>query len=323
MHGLADLPFGNANADVVTDSRAAADSLAAVCPSLCYVAEDKSVGFATKSAARRIGELAVMTSAITSAKIQVEDSKGWHLIIPLFGRSSMSTERLDLPVVGGRWGVLMPNIRRVSKSAELIVAANLDIAKLRATAGIMTGGSQGQGLIEERPHSIDMRRQREIFPAFQHLCALVESTSANPDYARLLGVEDAFYRWAVHALALLPQDDAAALRPRDDGHHLDVICDLVRTAHDRPLTLTEMEQLSGLSARGLQYAFKGRFGCSPMEWQRRERMQLARRRVLFPAPGETITDIAYAMGFSSSAAFTTQYRRYFGETPSEARHRTT
>ena len=61
------------------------------------------------------------------------------------------------------------------------------------------------------------------------------------------------------------------------------------------------------------------YGCSPMEWQRRERMQLVRRRLMFPRGEETITDIAFATGFSSSAAFAAQYRRYFGETPSQTR----
>lgn len=164
-----------------------------------------------------------------------------------------------------------------------------------------------------------MRRQTEIFPAFQHLCGLIETVSGNPNYARILGIEDAIHRWVVHALGVLPRDAEASPPDFGNRHRLDIICDLVRSTHERPLTLTEMESLSGLSARALQYAFNARFGCSPMEWQRRERMHLARRRLMFPVPGETITDIAYAMGFSSSAAFAAQYRRYFGETPSGTR----
>ena len=315
MRRLPDLPFGNAGARVTADSRSAAAAWATMVPSICTLDEDKSSPFAAKVAARGIGDLGVVTTALTAARIQVEDSHGWQLNVPFHGRGTTKVDQKALVLEGGLSGVLVPNIRRTTDStAQMIVTAHLDIAKLRATAGRMLGDETVQGLIAERPHAIDMRRQREIFPAFQHLCGLIESTSGNPHYARVLGIEDAIYRWTVHALDLLPAD--APVVPAEH-HRLDVICDLVRMGHERPLTLSEMEALSGLSARALQYGFKARFGCSPMEWQRRERMQLARSRLLQAAPGQTITDLAYAMGFSSSAAFAAQYRRYFGEAPSQ------
>jgi len=87
------------------------------------------------------------------------------------------------------------------------------------------------------------------------------------------------------------------------------------------LTLTEIEIATGLSSRALQYAFKARFGISPMEWQRRERMVMARTRLMQAAPTETITEVAHSMGFSSSSAFATLYKRYLGELPSETRWR--
>jgi AraC-like DNA-binding protein len=122
--------------------------------------------------------------------------------------------------------------------------------------------------------------------------------------------------WTAQALGLLTPENQTGSGDVEQ-HRLDAVCDLVGSAFERPFTLTEMEAISGLSARALQYGFKARFGCSPMEWQRRERIRLARNRLMFAAPGETITQIAYAMGFASSAAFAAQYRRYFGETPSQ------
>lgn len=318
MRRLPDLPFGNAEARVAPNSSAAADAWASMAPTTCTLDVDKNTPFAAKAAVRRIGELGVVAAAVTATKVKVEDSQGWQLIIPFYGHGTLKSDNTTIGFEAGRRGYLMPNLRRTTDcTTQMIVTANLDIAKLRATARTMIGGNAGQGLIEDRAHSIDMRRQREIFPAFQHLCSLIEASSACPDYAAILGVEDMMYRWAVHALAILPSDPGRVRIDAADDHRLDVVCDLVRTACERSITLTEMEEISGLSARALQYAFRSRFGCSPMEWQRRERMQLARRRLLFAAPGETITSIAYAMGFSSSAAFSTQYRRYFGETPSQ------
>jgi len=83
----------------------------------------------------------------------------------------------------------------------------------------------------------------------------------------------------------------------------------------RPLTLTEMENASALSARSLQYSFMRRFGCSPMQWQQRERMIRVRERLFLLPPDATITELAYEMGFSTLSALTTLYKWHFGETP--------
>jgi hypothetical protein len=322
MQRLPDLPFGNAEARVAPDSKAAAEAWATMAPSICTLDVERNMPFAAKAAVRRVGELGVVAAAVTATKVNVDDSQGWQLIVPFYGHGTLKNDTTTMHFEGGRLGYLMPNLRRTTDcTTQMIVNASIDIVKLRATARTMVGGTVGQGLIEDRAHSVDMRRQREIFPAFQHLCSLIEATSANPHYANALGIEDSIYRWTVHALAMLPTETDSVPDEASEDYRLDVICDTVRTAHERPITLTEMECLSGLSARALQYAFKARFGCSPMEWQRRERMQFARSRLMFPALGETITDIAYAMGFSSSAAFATQYRRYFGETPSQTQRR--
>ena len=80
----------------------------------------------------------------------------------------------------------------------------------------------------------------------------------------------------------------------------------------------EMELLSGLSARTLQYAFRSKFGVTPTQWQRRERMLLA-QRLLCDNPNVSITQLAHDMGLSSVAAFSTLYKRHFGEPPSRVR----
>lgn len=318
MHRLPALAFGNAVALATPDSRVAAETWAAMVPSLCTLEVDRSSPFAAKVVARQVGELGLVTTAVSPSKIRIDDSQGWQLLIPFFGRGHTKFGQTTLPFEGGRSGMLLPNVRRTTENtAQMIVAARIDIAKLRAIAGVIVGDEAGRDLIGDRAHAIEMRRQRELFPAFQHLCSLIDATSGNPDYARILGIEDMMYRWTVHALGILPADSGKAPIEATDHSRLDVVCDLVRTAHERPVTLTEMEAISGLSARALQYGFKARFGCSPMEWQRRERMQHARRRLLLATPDETVTSVAYAMGFCSSAAFSTQYRRYFGETPSQ------
>jgi AraC-like DNA-binding protein len=70
------------------------------------------------------------------------------------------------------------------------------------------------------------------------------------------------------------------------------------------------------SRRTLQYALRDAYGCSPMQWVRRRRLHRAMQRLKNPAPGDTVTSIGQALGFPSAAAFSGDFRRHFGCTPS-------
>lgn len=174
---------------------------------------------------------------------------------------------------------------------------------------------QTQTFVDDRPRQFRLDRLEGMFQTFLLLCRMVDTTHGKEGLALTLGLNDMFYRWM--AGIMLAQKGPVPEARRTTASSLDLVCGLVRHSVERPLTLTEMELASGLSARALQYAFKARFNCSPMEWQRRERMLDARQRLLSMGDSETITQVAHAMGFSSSAAFATRYKQQFGETPSQ------
>lgn len=317
MARLPDLAFGNSDAKVSHGGGVAADAMARAMPCMRYLNGDRSPDFATKVVTRSIGDVGIMASAVSAVQMQLDESQGWHLIVPFFGTSRITSERSSMVLQPGMNAALLPNVRRfIDNSKRSVVVANLQIGRLQATADTLAGLETKSLAIDERPQELGLRRQRDMFPSFQHICGLIDATTANPRFAEMLGVDDLLYRWTAQALGLLSPGEQDT-PGKTEFQRLDVVCDLVRTAHDRPYTLTEMAAISGLSARALQYGFKSRFGCSPMDWQRRERIQMARKRLMFGMPGETITEIAYAMGFASSAAFSTQYKRHFGETPSQ------
>lgn len=121
---------------------------------------------------------------------------------------------------------------------------------------------------------------------------------------------------------LLLQDSASIAKGLSSSRTpIDKICDAVRDLTNNPLTLTEMEQLSGLSARSLQYAFQKRFGRSPMAWQRRERLYLANSMLISSDETIDITSICYQTGVPTPSKLSEYYRRQFGETPSETLRR--
>lgn len=95
---------------------------------------------------------------------------------------------------------------------------------------------------------------------------------------------------------------------------IDELCNKLSARLHLPITLPEIENLSGISARGLQYAFQERFGCSPMAWLREQRLLKARTE-LMQVRG-SVMEIAVRCGFGSVSLFTRYYTSRFGETPS-------
>ncbi|UPZ28954.1 helix-turn-helix domain-containing protein [Streptomyces sp. LRE541] len=112
-------------------------------------------------------------------------------------------------------------------------------------------------------------------------------------------------------------------RPDAPGHLTEVEAVVRRHVREHAaepgLTGTSMARALGWSLRQIQLALQ-RVGTTPRELIREERLRLVRDRLRC---GEcehmTITDLAYASGFSSASALSTAFRQRFGVSPREMR----
>lgn len=95
----------------------------------------------------------------------------------------------------------------------------------------------------------------------------------------------------------------------------------IRANLDRPITLGEMAQAAGTSARALQAAFRAHRGTTPLGYWRDLRLDGARADLASAGPGTTVTDAALSWGFQHFGRFAEAYRRRFGELPSETLRR--
>lgn len=87
-----------------------------------------------------------------------------------------------------------------------------------------------------------------------------------------------------------------------------------------PVRLSDLVALVGVSARSIQQGFRAHHGCSPMQFLRARRLELARAR-LSERPAAPVTEVALACGFTHLGRFSVEYRRRFGESPSTTRSR--
>jgi hypothetical protein len=188
---LPNLAFGNAAAVVVNNGQDATDAMARDLPSLNYLNTNGSTNFATKSVTKMIGDVGIVAIAVSAAQAEIDDSLGWHLVVPLFGTSKMTSERSSTTLEPGQNAALMPNVRRfIDSSTRSSVVARLQIGRLRATGATIAGLTSQSFAIDERPQELNLRRQRGMFRSFQHICGLIDATSADPRYAEMLGVDD-------------------------------------------------------------------------------------------------------------------------------------
>jgi len=94
----------------------------------------------------------------------------------------------------------------------------------------------------------------------------------------------------------------------------------IESDDDPMLTVVELAARLGVSTRTMRYAFRYALGLSPYQYMLRRRSTLVREALLDPSrPERTVLDLLLAHGITHQGEFAGQYRRLFGETPSQTR----
>ena len=89
----------------------------------------------------------------------------------------------------------------------------------------------------------------------------------------------------------------------------------------QPVSLSDMESLSSYSRRSLQYAFKQRFGCGPMQWLRQQRLSRAKSLLEQPGFRGGLLEVAQACGYVCQSSFSRDFVARYGEPPSRVLRR--
>jgi AraC-like DNA-binding protein len=86
---------------------------------------------------------------------------------------------------------------------------------------------------------------------------------------------------------------------------------------EAPIRLADIVQASGVPGRTLFKHFNDCRGLSPMRYLRNARLDKVRETLHCAAPEASVTEIAMQWGFTHMGRFSVEYRRRFGESPSE------
>ncbi|MFZ0406905.1 MAG: AraC family transcriptional regulator [Cyanobium sp.] len=209
-----------------------------------------------------------------------------------------------------------------------VVAFHFDPQRLLQTVGLM-GGRSIVGLGDEL---LLQNGECWLLPAdplssslLAMLGELIEKVDRlldiSPVFLEKLQLEDQIYR---HLAGMLVPDlahegvfDRLRQRERQGRDAFDELIDFIKANLDQPLNLTLLESRSHYSRRALQYAFRERLGCTPTQWIRSQRLDLARQRLERPSPNDSVASIAIACGYRSLSLFSVDFQQCFHLKPSD------
>jgi len=83
------------------------------------------------------------------------------------------------------------------------------------------------------------------------------------------------------------------------------------------VTLADLVAAAGVAGRTLLQHFRDAKGVSPIRYLRNARFAKVREALARAQPGDSVTAIAMSWGFTHMGRFAVEYRKRFGESPSE------
>ncbi|MBF6302161.1 AraC family transcriptional regulator [Nocardia amamiensis] len=165
------------------------------------------------------------------------------------------------------------------------------------------------------------RYWRDLVAAVHRELMDPESPMGNP-----LVAEQATAGIAAAALTTFPNTAMTVDYVREPGHltpmALRRATDYINANADQPLTLTDIAEAAGVTARALQHHFRRHYDTTPLGYLRRVRLERAHEDLSAAEPGDgrTVAAIAERWGFAHPARFAAAYTARYGQPPSYTLH---
>lgn len=152
------------------------------------------------------------------------------------------------------------------------------------------------------------------------LASMLQSIVVNPAALEHAQAQRVLEQAILGAVAALASDDAAGKAPPCGASRrqvVDAAKGYMRERIAEPITVADLCRELGVSRRTLQYAFGEVLGINPVAFLRAMRLNGVRRELRRATPGARVQDVAARWGFWHLGHFVTDYRRMFGELPSQ------
>jgi len=278
--------------------------------------------FQHQSSFLNVNGMKMVATASTPIREKLDKNESTTLIMPFSGKGELLIDGRPISWEAGVNALLLPKCKGNGESSlRSLLVIDIDPQKLDLISSSMLGIEPDSrnipGLIG--PQNLKLQLGRLSFESiFRQLANLLDQFSLQPELLNRTELDENIYRNL--AIMLQPElflDESSLTPNRKYGRRLlDRVCEYIQTHLGQPISITTLERVSNMSARNLHYGFLKRYNTTPMRWVRAERLAMARNHLTSATPGETVTSIALACGFSKPAAFADYYQKQYGELPS-------
>lgn len=183
----------------------------------------------------------------------------------------------------------------------------------RGEGFLSLSGEQAQPLASQlrslpRRHFYGNQQLHALFEQVVHLYQAVD----NP--LRRLAIGTTIIHWLLQVI-----ECSRAEKNRPYTEDIQRVLDWIEQHPEHLFSMDELAEKIALSTSRFKAKFKEQLGVPPAEYVLRRKVEHAREMLL--SSSDSITNIAYALGFSSSQYFATVFKRFTHQRPSDLRRR--
>lgn len=317
---IPELAFNNLVAPAVTDVRHVEDRLDALMPKTMEFAilGDRSK-FASKKANLKINDMSLIALSHTPYQLDRSGCLAPEIWVPLSGRMFAYDGGSQFQYGDGRAYFCTSEIRNIRTTTTSAIGLRFNMQKLNAARAAMIGEPTARE-IPSRTRLIDLEANGVNFVTLlRTMMRQIDELQANQATLERLAMDDQLYRLAAAMLEpdlLFARENVVPMRHHSQ-ERVARLCEFLQGNLSHPISLTDMERISGLSARVLQYSFQRAFGMRPKQWLCKQRLHAARAALMRSCGQIKLTALAYEFCFPSPSVFSRAYQMEFGELPSE------
>jgi AraC-like DNA-binding protein len=273
---------------------------------------------------KRLSQLGIGAMAYgTEVQIsRVEDKDFLLLMLPLRGAAENDLGGHSIQTSPGHAVVTSTReLEQMRWSADCVqLVVQISSVVLDRHVSLMTG----RGLREPLRFAPEMNVAFGDVSWWQYVAMLIDELSGRPECAARASIAHLETMLVVKLLETQNSNYFERLKPqscRIAPQHVRRVERFIVDNVGQPISLEQLVEVGGVSARALFDGFKRFRGCSPMAYLRSVRLERVRQDLLCAREGETVTTIACRWGFYQFGRFAGQYRQTHGELPSETLRR--
>lgn len=268
--------------------------------------------------------VSLISNSITSACSMeaLLDKDDFRLVLALHAPSQFSWRGHSYLVSEKQGIVVNPsskiNVDRYSRSQTLVLKTSYSI--LKGHLELLTNQNIKGTLKFDK--QIDLGQGPGAY-LYELMSRLSYDAQYNDRLLQEPGIKRGYGELILGAILALPHNYSHSLHPKGKPVYIPRIVtraeDYMRSHFNELITISDLIRICRCSQKELFSSFKSSREYTPMEFLLEQRLQAARKELIEPGTAAyTISEVAHICGFAHLGRFAKQYRKRFGELPSDS-----